>query len=139
MIEAPSYTISFYYRKILVPVDGSESGYKALLLAVDIASRYGSRVTVAYAKPRGISEPEDPIIKAKERLKSISINVSYKYMEYDPLNESPQMVLLREIIEGGYDLVIIGARGKSILGDVNIGSVTLSLVVNAPTSIFIVR
>lgn len=139
MQEAPSYTISFYYRKILVPLDGSETSLKALLLAVDLAAHYGSRTVVVYAKPKGLQEKDDPITKAKERLRNIPININYKYIEYDPVNESPQMVLLREIIEEGYDLIILGARGKSLLSEVNVGGVALSLIVNAPTSVFIVR
>lgn len=139
MVEAPSYLISFYYRKILVPIDGSENSLKALVLAADIASRYGSKITVAYAKPRGLVEQDDPISKAKERLKTLSVQVIYKIIEYSPETESPHTAILKEIIEGGYDLVILGARGKSITGDINVGSIALSLVVNAPTSIFIVR
>lgn len=139
MTEAPSYVISFYYRKILVPVDGSETSLKALEFAVDLAQRYGSRVVVAYAKPKGSIEGEDPIIRAKERLKDTRINVFYKYIEYDPASSSPHSALLREVIEEGYDLVVVGARGRTLFGEIGIGSVALSLVVNAPISVFIIR
>lgn len=139
MGEAPSYIVSFYYRKILVPIDGSETSLKALLVAADFASRYGSRVVVAYAKPRGFEEREDPIIKAKERLKDLSVNVTYKYIEYDAVNESPQSVLIKEIISESYDLVVIGARGKTWISEISLGGVALSLIINAPISLFIVR
>lgn len=139
MSEAPSYIVSFYYRRILVPVDGSESSIKALLVAADFAYRYGSKITVVYAKPRGCEPAEDPISKAKERLKEIPVNVVYKYLEYDPANESPQATILKEIVNEGYDLVILGARGRTILGELNVGGVALSLAANAPVSLFIVR
>jgi len=139
LTEAPSYTISFYYRKILVPIDGSETSLRALHVAVDIAQRYGSKVVVVYAKPKNTELGEDPIIKAKERLKETPVNITYKYIEFDPRNDSASSALLREILEEGYDLVVIGARGKSLFGEINIGSTTLAVVVNAPTSVFIVR
>lgn len=138
MSEAPSYIVSFYFRKILVPVDGSETSLKALLIAADLATRYGSRVTAVYAKPRGVSEIEDPLFKAKEKMKNIPVTVMYKYLEYDPVNESPQAVLIREIMNESYDLVLLGARGKT-LSDIIIGGVALSLVVNTPFSVLIVR
>lgn len=138
-MEAPSYVVSFYYRKILVPVDGSETSLKALLVAVDIAHHYGSRVVVVHARPKNTTPGEDPLVKAKERLKGASINVTYKYVEYDPANDSPQSALLREIIEEGYDLVVLGARGKTLYSEVNIGSVALSITVNTPTSVLVVR
>jgi nucleotide-binding universal stress UspA family protein len=143
MREAPSYTISFYYRKILVPIDGSETAHKALQVAIDIAQRYGSKLVVVYAKPKGVVEREDPIVKAKERLKELqrdaSIEIIYKYIEYDPSTSSPHSAIIREIIEGGYDLVVIGSRGKTLSTDIHLGSVALSVVINAPCSIFIVR
>ncbi|MEM4557800.1 MAG: universal stress protein [Desulfurococcaceae archaeon] len=139
MREGPSYAISFYFRRILVPVDGSETSLKALLVAADFAQRYGSRITVVYAKPKGFVEAEDPLAKAKERLKDVSVDVVYKQLEYDHLSDSPQSALLREILSGGYDLVIIGARGKTALSEANIGGVALFLATNAPVSLFIVR
>jgi len=138
-VEAPSYVISFYYRKILVPVDGSETSLKALLVAADIAMRYGSRLVVVYAKPRGVEEPVDPLARARERLRGVPVNAAYKQIEYDPASESPSSALLREIAEGGYDLVVVGARGRSLLGDINIGSVAVSIAISAPTSVFVVR
>jgi len=139
--EAPSYIVSFYFRKILVPVDGSESSYRALEVATDLAQHYGSRVVVVYVKPKGavVQSDQDPINKAKERLKNVPLNLTYKYLEYDPSSESPASVLVKEIANEGYDLVVMGARGKTLLPDLHIGSTVLSLVVNAVTSIFIVR
>ncbi|MCC6041041.1 MAG: universal stress protein [Desulfurococcaceae archaeon] len=139
--EAPTYTVSFYFRKILVPIDGSESAYRALEVAADLARHYGSRVIVIYVKPKGavLQRDQDPIVKAKERLRSAPLNLTYKYLEYDPTVESPSSVLVKEISSEGYDLVVIGARGKTLLSDLNIGSTALSLVVNSATSLFIVR
>lgn len=84
-------------------------------------------------------EAEDPLAKAKERFKNAPVEVVYKQLEYDHLSDSSQSTLLREVLNGGYDLVIIGARGKTTLSETNIGGVALSLAINAPVSLFIVR
>jgi len=139
--EAPTYTVSFYFRKILVPIDGSESAYRALEVAVDLAQHYGSKIVVVHVKPKGTapSHEQDPIIRAKERLRNVPLNLTYKYLEYDPLIESPSSILVKEIISEGYDLVVVGARGKTLLPDLHVGSTALSLVVNSASSLFIVR
>jgi nucleotide-binding universal stress UspA family protein len=45
----PTYTVSFWLRKIVVLVDGSENSFRALELALDFAMRYGSQITVIHA------------------------------------------------------------------------------------------
>lgn len=137
--EAPTYVVSFYFRKILVPIDGSETSLKALMVAADLAIRYGSKVTIINARPRGIKEGEDPLLKAKDKLKNLPVVVTYKCLEYDPLTESPQAVLIKEIANEGYDLVVVGARGKTWLSEISLGGVALSLTVNTPASLLIVR
>ncbi|MGB9826952.1 universal stress protein [Thermosphaera chiliense] len=137
--EEPSYRISFIYRKILVPVDGSEVSLKALELAIDLAKHYGSKITVVTVKSKGETLSQDPLAKAKARIAREPINVSYKTLEYDPSLESVSYRLIKEIVEEGYDLVIMGARGKTLYGELPIGSVALSLVINAPISVLVVR
>ncbi|WP_048078963.1 universal stress protein [Desulfurococcus mucosus] len=138
MSEAPTYEISFYFRKILVPIDGSENSLKALEFALDLAKHYGSRIVVAYAKPKGDSRG-DPFERARIKIAREGLNVQYKVIEYDPSNSNTPSTLVREIIEGGYDAVVLGARGLSLTTDIPIGSTALSLVINSPVSVFIIR
>ncbi|MEM0377746.1 MAG: universal stress protein [Thermosphaera sp.] len=137
--EEPSYRISFIYRKILVPVDGSESSLKALEIAIDLAKHYGSKITVVFVKSRHDKDDSEPLSKAKSRIAKEPVNVSYKLIEYDHETESVSYRLVKEIIEEGYDLVIMGARGKTLYGELPIGSIALSVVINAPISVLIVR
>ncbi|MCY0867869.1 MAG: universal stress protein [Desulfurococcus sp.] len=138
MSEAPSYQISFYYRRILVPVDGSENSLKALDFALDLARHYGSRVIIVHAKPKGKAR-SDPYERVKQRIRRESLSVEYKTIEYDPLSDSCSSAILREIIEGGYDAIVLGARGLSLTTDIPVGSTALSLVVNSPVSVFVIR
>ncbi|KSW11912.1 universal stress protein UspA [Pyrodictium occultum] len=134
----PTYTVSFLFRKILVPVDGSESSMRALKVALDFAQRYGSRITVIHVKHP--SEDATPIINAAKKLAGErGVEVSVKVKEYKPSASSVASEILSEAIEGGYDLIILGARGNTASEDIIIGSVALSMVVNSATSIMIIR
>ncbi|WP_042667089.1 universal stress protein [Desulfurococcus amylolyticus] len=138
MSEAPTYEISFYFRKILVPVDGSENSLKALEFAIDLARHYGSKIIVVYAKPKGDLRG-DPFERVKLRAAKEGMDIQYKLIEYDPSSSNTPSVLVREVIEGGYDAVVVGARGLSLSTEIPIGSTALSLVINSPVSVFIVR
>lgn len=137
MSEGPTYAVSLYFRKILVPIDGSESSFKALMFAIDLARHYGSKITVLYVKPKGVQD--ELLEKAKHRLRGESIQISYKLLEYEYSSGSISSAILKEIIEGGYDVVVLGGRGRSLVTDIPIGSVALSITVSAPISVFIIR
>ncbi|BES82101.1 universal stress protein [Pyrodictium abyssi] len=134
----PTYRISFLFRRILVPIDGSESSLRALDVALDFARRYGSRITVLHVHAPG--EDASSITSAiRKRIEASGLNVVVKTREYKPRATSVASEILSEIIEGGYDLVILGARGSTANEDLMIGSVALSVVVNSATSVMVVR
>jgi len=127
------------FRRIVVPIDGSASSMKALDLAIDLAKHYGSSITIIHARPRGLQIEADPIEKAKERVAKAGVTASFKIIEYDLLRESDASAILSEIINGNYDLVIMGARGLTLSSDINIGSKALAVVNNSPITVIIVR
>ncbi len=135
----PSYELGFRFRKILVPIDGSESSLKALDLSVDLAKRYGSKITVIHVRVSGTSSSKDILDKAKKRVENKGLPVSFKEIEIDYNGSSISKAILDEIIDGGYDLVVLGARGMTVSEELNIGSVATSIVLNAPTTVIIVR
>ncbi|OYT38175.1 MAG: universal stress protein UspA [Desulfurococcales archaeon ex4484_58] len=137
--EAPTYEISFMFRKILVPVDGSENSLKALELALDLAKHYGSSVHAVFVKPRNVDLGFDPISKAKKRIKEKGVDVDFKTLEYDPSNSSVASTILNEIVEGNYDLVVMGARGRTLSSEIDIGSKALAIASNSPVTVIIVR
>ncbi len=138
-VREPSYEISFMYRRILVPVDGSENSLRALDLALDLSKRFGSKVVVLNAKPRGLAISDEAIEKARRRAEGRGVSVEYRVREIDPVNESPSSCILSEIISGGYDMVIMGARGRSLIIEPNIGSTALEIVASSPITVVIVR
>jgi nucleotide-binding universal stress UspA family protein len=132
------YEISFLFRRILVPIDGSENSFKALDLALDFAKRYGSKIHCVHVKR--VNEDDKEIRELIER-KSMEkrIHIEYEVLTYNPSESSVSSELIRYINEHGFDAVIIGARGRTLSEDINIGSTALSVVINAPITVIVVR
>ncbi|AMD30659.1 MAG: universal stress protein [Acidilobus sp.] len=133
----PSYTISFWLRELLVPVDGSGSSMKALDLAVDFAMRYGSRLTVLYA----CSECSSADVVRKLVEDRVGGRAEYRFVvsRYSQSSSSAANEILKTIAEGSYDAVIMGARGTSINGDINVGSTAIAVAAHAPVTVILVR
>lgn len=132
----PTYTVSFWLRKILVPIDGSENSFRALELAIDFAMRYGSQISILHV----CEECNEASIKemVEKRVKG-RVDYDMKILKYSSKESSVSNEILKFLSENTYDVVILGARGLSITSDINIGSVALSVSVNAPTTVIIVR
>ncbi len=137
-VREPMYELSFRFRRILVPVDGSELSLRALELALDLARRYGSRITVLHVKPTGANEKQ-VLDKVKERIENKGIPVSIKVKEINPIKESIAKKILDELAEGSYDIVVLGARGLTVSEELNIGSTALTVAINSTTTTIIVR
>jgi len=136
----PSYRISYRYRKILVPVDGSETSMLALEFALDMASRYGSKIIVAHAYCAGEEEAAEEVIKmARERAAKYNANIDVKKLPFDAQSNSAASAIVKEALEGGYDAVIMGARGRSSNEDIVLGSTALAVVTHVPSTVIIVR
>lgn len=137
-VREPTYELSFHFRRILVPVDGSEPSLRALDLALDLAKHYGSRITVLHVKPRG-ADSRQVVGKVNKRIENKGIPVTVKVEEIDPVKESIAKKILDEITEGGYDIVVLGARGLTVSEELTIGSIALAVTINTTTTTIIVR
>ncbi|BCU68485.1 universal stress protein A [Sulfolobales archaeon HS-7] len=131
----PTYEVSFWFRNVLVPVDGSANSMRALDLAIDFAMRYGSKITVINVCSNECEEVEK---KVEERV-SDKVKLSYKKVKLDLTTSSIANEILNEMNANTYDAVILGARGSSVNNDINIGSVALSIGANAITTVILVR
>jgi len=66
------------------------------------------------------------------------VDYEIKLVEPGPDSSVPNEIL-KELYEGSYDAVILGARGTSINQELNIGSTALAITANSPTTVIIVR
>ncbi len=136
-MSEPSYTVSFWLRELLVPVDGSGSSLKALDLAIDFAMRYGSRLTLLYVCER--CERAEEVRSLVEKRINGRIEYSFRVVSYDSRVSSVSNEILRAIADGNYDVVIMGARGTTVNSDLSVGSTAMAVASNAPVTVILVR
>lgn len=137
-VREPTYEVSYMFRKILVPVDGSSHSIKALNVAIDFAKRYGSSIVVLIVDDGNIGPPDRVSEVVASISKRFGVSIETKIVKVSPA-ASTATTIIEEVSRGGYDLVVVSARGRSVNPELLIGSVTLSVVVNVSTSVFVVR
>ncbi len=140
-MREPTYEVSFLFRKVLVPVDGSASSYKALDIAVDFAKRYGSKVTVLIVDDGSLQDIDKILQTIEEKIRKAGILAKVKTLRLNTETEVSSVAskIAEEIVNGGYDLVIMSARGRTANPEIIIGSVALSVTVNSPVSVLLIR
>jgi nucleotide-binding universal stress UspA family protein len=130
-------------RRVLVPVDGSELAVKASEWAAGIARAHRAAVTLLYVIPqrteevkftvtRGVGEPF--LGPLAEGLKERGVAVT-KRVEYG----QPAEWIVRLAEDEGYDLIILGERGRGTSALRALGGVTDKVLHHAPCSILVVR
>ncbi|MCD6428886.1 MAG: universal stress protein [Desulfurococcales archaeon] len=137
-IREPTYEISYFFRRILVPFDGSAASTRALKIALDFAKRYGSKVTAFIVNDGSLSANEVKR-KVEYEASSAGVNVDIKIVDLDRNSQSTATKIIEEAVEGNYDIIIIAARGRTVSEEIVIGSTALSIIVNVPISVLLVR
>ena len=86
-VREPTYEISYFFRRILVPFDGSAASTRALKIALDFAKRYGSKVTAFIVNDNSLNVDEVRS-KAESEALNAGVNVDIKVAELvkQPLN-----------------------------------------------------
>ena len=141
------------YKKILVPLDGSELAQRALVQAEQMAKGFGSEIilfeVVRFMPIYGSPELVTPlIIDEKQResveryLTRIAGELKEKGFKVSTMVKTGQQVAL-EIIdfakESGVDLIIMCTHGRSGITRWVLGSVALKVLTRAETPILLIR
>jgi len=121
---------------ILVTTDGLEHAREAVRFASQLAVQAGASVTVV-----GVAEAADrdgvarrAIGDARRLLDERGIDCKTKLRHGHPAEQ-----ILQEVEQGGYDLVVIGARGRSRLTRFLLGSVSYRVLEHAAIPVLVVR
>lgn len=144
-----------HFRKILIPTDLSEDSQGAMNIALDLAQRYGARLTLLHVyQPPLYSLPPDAVmlaattelanqvtelqgnldaLKANLMAQGVSDVVTH-IAQGDPHDE-----IMRELREAGHDLLVMATHGRSGLSHMLLGSVAEKLVRHAPCPVLTVR
>ena len=154
------------FKKILVPLDGSEHSLRALDVAIQIAKKFGAKITLIHVysvtvRPALMPEPiplstfgipvltpaeVSSLIEATRKAgKKILVEGAEKVkaegVEVEIKLEEGHAVqeIIRVSKEGNYDLIVMGARGISKLREILLGSVSDAVAHHATCPVLIVK
>jgi nucleotide-binding universal stress UspA family protein len=144
------------FRRILVPVDGSETSMSVIGSTEKFAQLYGSEILVLHVvppymptgallpgmeaafpitRPEPLPSDEDAITqKAAERFRHAGLKASRVTVEGEPASEILDLSLNR-----GADLIAIGTHGRSGLGRWALGSVAERVLRSTEVPLLLVR
>ncbi len=126
-------------KKILVAVDGSEPSVKAAQLALELATATGATLTAVYSVMPVMMPGEVPftvvnqviaaeVARGKLLLAEVKDRLGNPKMGTVELEGAAAETIARLAEEEGYDLVVVGSRGRNAVARVLLGSVADRLV-----------
>ncbi len=144
------------YKRILVPVDGSETSNKALVTALQFARDFGGRVRLVHVveeltyvtgfDPSGYSGELATVMReAGERILAgglaiaQSAGVEADSMLFDKPDERLAETVADAARRWNADLIVAGTHGRRGLGRVLMGSGAEQIVRLAPVPVLVVR
>jgi nucleotide-binding universal stress UspA family protein len=157
--EGKALTDNSYFQNVLVPVDGSRFSLQAEEVALDIAKRFNSRVTVLYVVPHAILHPptgqyrEVPssirkemegmfVQKGRQALSQAKVLFGGEKVLVDTILEEfadPPETILDVAKERKTNLVVMGNRGTSEIEDFTLGGVAEKVSKYAKCPVLLVK
>jgi nucleotide-binding universal stress UspA family protein len=113
------------YRKILFATDFSESARQALELAAGLARAFGSKIHAIHVTPMFDPEPEESEKRLKDHVARFDDVVAERRLVRAV---SPELGVVHEARDGGFDLIVIGTHGYSGMKHVLLGSTAERIV-----------
>ncbi|MEW6696948.1 MAG: universal stress protein [Bacillota bacterium] len=144
------------YKKILVPLDGSDRATKALSHAVELAKKLGAKVTLINVVPSlppyvntavdRLGQAQQAIIdelmrNGKEMLEQYVSSISDKTLDVDTfiVMGQPADEILEKARAENYELIVIGSRGLGEIKGYIMGSVSNRVSRHASCPVLIIR
>ncbi len=121
--------------KLLLGIGGSEDSFRALEKTIERALEAGDDLSVAVLEnPDSEPTPEEVADRARDALADAGLDADVRIVEGHPGSG------LVEIAESeGYDRIVLGGGETSPLGKVQLGSIAEFVLLNAHTSVTLVR
>jgi nucleotide-binding universal stress UspA family protein len=123
--------------RILIGVDGSENGYRALAQAASLASPQVDELALCYSPPAGTSSILVQAVLDKGT--QLMPDAARPRVRTFVGTRSPQEELLAVADEWKADLIAVGARGLGPVQRMLLGSVSAYLARNAKTPVLVAR
>lgn len=140
------------FQKIVVPVDGSKTAWKALDTAASLAGKYGGDLVVV-----NVVEPYDAISSMSMHLDRVVLEKALKAMKkasLDVLDDAKARLEKADFVEKegnaaelilsvarkeGADSVVMGSRGLSGITEFLLGSVSTKVTQYAEIPVLVVK
>ena len=131
-------------KQILCGVDFSESSLSAFETAVELAQRFKAELYVLHTIEADSSVPNLALEeKANRAMDALIGPAQEKFPDLRLATEittgTPFVEILSRARERDFDLITLGAKGISMLGERLVGSTSDNVVKEAPCSVLIVR
>lgn len=154
------------FKKILVPLDGSEHSTRALEVAIEIAKKFNAKITLIHVysvtvspvimpEPTTLIPPGVPVMIPSEVSKVVEAareagskilsdgeqKAKAEQVEVETVLKGGQTVseIVKLAKEGNSDLVVIGARGVGRIKELILGSVSDGVMRNTSCPILLVK
>lgn len=139
------------FSKILVALDGSAGSRRALMAGIDLARKYDARLHVLSVEERlpAYAATVGEVEEARQEQNSYFENVQGEAME---LARTHGLVITGEIRAGheadvivryaneeGFDLIVLGTHGHSLVRRFFLGGTTDKVTDHAPCTVMVVR
>jgi len=138
-----------YFKRVLLPVDGSENARRATRIAVDIAKKYQARLYVLHVIPVIYSsysvgdyykitwrDAKEIVAEAVSLGKSHGVTVTGRIID---LRASTVEAIADYAASKKVDLIVVGTRGRSGFKKLLLGSVASGIVSHAHCEVLVVR
>jgi len=140
-----------FFKKILVPLDGSEPSGRALDASIQFAKKFNSKlVLLTVYSATGVAAPSPELSgmaierardscqkileEAEAEVRSETIEVESELAAGNAVD-----VIVKKSKEGEFDLIVMGARGLSTIKKILVGSVSEGVIKNASCPVLIVK
>ena len=148
------------FKKILVPLDGSKFAIDALKLAIEIAKPFHSQITLLhvgslktllplnrYERTQQVTSEEITqfialareagfmiLAQGRQLVEDSEISVKTIFKEGHPALE-----IVRIAKNGGFNLIVLGAKGVSHIKELRLGGTSEQIARNAPCTIMLYK
>jgi nucleotide-binding universal stress UspA family protein len=146
------------YKRILVPLDGSQRAESALPSALSVARAHGSELLLLHVVPcperscpcpreREDHDLEDRLVERNARLAETYLNGVRKHLEAEGIRVRSVVAvdgdvrseILRHIAEDQIDLIVVSGHGRGARAELPFGSVASFLLDHATAPLLVVR
>jgi nucleotide-binding universal stress UspA family protein len=136
-------------KNILVPIDGSKNSFKALTKAIYLAKKCDASITalyvlrVAYDNPNLIYVPQtqNELKKVEKFLTTAKNQVTKNSIDFKKKilfgHEAKKIIDFAQ--KQKFDLVVMGARGRGLIKQMLLGSISNAVVHNSKVQVLIVK